>query len=110
MGYQIELILSILAITYLAIEIVRHFIFNNDKWALYTGVIAMLSFVFGIILCIKHGLILDYSTPIEIAKNKSQMMSKIGVALLLTSTLFIALSILYSFLERLGILKRKNKD
>jgi hypothetical protein len=110
MGYKIELILSILAITYLAIEIVRHFIFNNDKWALYTGVVAMLSFAFGLILCIKHGLILDYSTPIEIAKNKSQMMSKIGVALLISSSIFIALSILYSILERLGIIKRNTKN
>lgn len=110
MGYQIELTLSILAITYLTIEIVRHFIFNNDKWALFTGVIAMLTFAFGLILCIKHGLILDYSTPIEIVKNKSKMMSKIGVALILTSTVFIALSILYSLLERLGIIKRKIRD
>ncbi len=110
MGYQIELTLSILAITYLTIEIVRHFIFNNDKWALFTGVIAMLTFAFGLTLLIKHGLILDYSTPIEIAKNKSKMMSKIGVALIVTSTVFISLSILYSLLERLGIIKRKIRD
>ena len=110
MGYQIELTLSILAITYLTIEIVRHFIFNNDKWALFTGVIAMLTFAFGLILWIKHGLILDYSTPIEIAKNKLKMISKIGVALIVTSTVFIALSILYSLLERLGIIKRKIRD
>jgi hypothetical protein len=72
--------------------------------------VAMLSLAFGLILWIKHGLILDYFTPIEIAKNKSKMMSKIGVELIITSTLFIALSILYSFLERFKILKRKNKD
>ena len=70
----------------------------------------MLKFAFGLILWIKHGLILDYSTPIEIAKNKSKMISKIGVALILTSTVFIALSILYSLLERLGIIKRKIRD
>ena len=73
---------------------IRINIFKKDDLALLTGLISMISLIFGIFLAIKYGLILDYAKEDKINQSSANLMSKAAIACVLTGLIFIIISIM----------------
>jgi ABC-type Fe3+-siderophore transport system permease subunit len=92
--------IAIVVSIFLLIELVRNFLFKNNKNGIIAGVVSLLALGFGAFLWIKHGLILDYGSQEDINKNHSVLMGQIGMVLLSLSSLFILLSVIYYFFKK----------
>jgi len=73
---------------------IRINIFKKDDLALLTGLISMISLIFGIFLAIKYGLILDYAKEDMIIQSSANLMSKTALACILSGLIFIFISIM----------------
>lgn len=92
MNITVEIIIAGMLALFVLFETIFINIFKKDKNALLTGMVSLLSVLFGLYLCMKNGLILDYGTEQEIIKSHAFTMYVLGVANFCIGLLFIGIS------------------
>ncbi|PKR81281.1 hypothetical protein CW751_05530 [Brumimicrobium salinarum] len=101
MNYKLEIVLSGIMILYILIELVRINLFKKDNNDLLAGLISVILLLFGMMLSLRYGLILDYGNSQEILKNKNIFMSYLAVISLSIATFSIFLSIIKFVISQL---------
>ncbi len=94
MNYIVEIVLSIFLILFIISEIIKIYIFRNDKNILITVLISLILFGFGLYLLIKYGLILDYGKIDEIINTKAEIMHNIAISDILTGFFSVLLFVI----------------
>ena len=84
MNYIVEIVLSIFLILFIISEIIKIYIFRNDKNILITVLISLILFGFGLYLLIKYGLILEYGNIDEIKNTNAEIMHNTAISSILT--------------------------
>jgi hypothetical protein len=94
LNYIVEIVLSIFLILFIISEIIKIYIFRNDKNILITVLISLILFGFGLYLLIKYGLILDYGKIDEIINTKAEIMHNIAISDILTGFFSVLLFVI----------------
>lgn len=94
MNYIVEIVLSIFLILFIIYQIIKIYIFRNDKNILITLLISLILFGFGLYLLIKYGLILDYGKIDEIINTKAEIMHNIAISDILTGFFSVLLFVI----------------
>ena len=89
MDIKIEILISSILTLFVLIGTIRINFFKKEKDGLMVGLLSMLSILFGIYLCIKNGVILDYGTIEEINQTHAPIMSTLGIINLILGLIFL---------------------
>jgi hypothetical protein len=102
MNINVEIVISSVFLLFVLIIAIRIYLLKKEHDELILVLTSMLSIMFGLYLYITNGVIIDYSTKIQIAQAHAESMFDLGKTNILIGLMFIIISILKRLLRKIN--------